>query len=169
STALLHPSICMYLLSAPPRSYTSTQTHTLPITLSRSIKKSRSKMAPTYCWTSSSLGLFAKGFETRVPTQITCQTFKEHPRALGLGKGPKVYVNRCLTECLAHSLAAPAASRPGLQGARSIAPIGGLSTHGSGEFRALDRGSQGLERVSRSAGAAAVSRRGALFRVLARV
>src|SRR5205807_10658054 len=24
----------------------------------------------------------------RVPTQITCQTFKEHPRALGLGQGP---------------------------------------------------------------------------------
>jgi len=137
--------------------------------ISRIIKKSGSKMAPTYCWTFWSLGLFAKGFETRVPTQITCQTFKEHPRALGLGKGPKVYVNRCLTECLAHSLAAPAASRPGLQGARSIAPIGGLSTHGSGEFRALNRGSQGLERVSRSAGAAAVSRRGAPFRVLARV
>jgi len=24
----------------------------------------------------------AKGTSTRVPTQITCQTFKEHPRAL---------------------------------------------------------------------------------------
>jgi hypothetical protein len=56
--------------------------------ISTIIKKSGSKMAPTYCWTFWSLGLFAKGFETRVPTQITCQTFKEHPKALGLGKGP---------------------------------------------------------------------------------
>jgi len=90
--------------------------------ISRIIKKSGSKMAPTYCWTFWSLGLFAKGFETRVPTQITCQTFKEHPKALGLGKWA---VNRMM----AHSLTAPAALRPGLRGARSIAPIGGLSTH----------------------------------------
>src|SRR6266478_4359746 len=88
-----------------------------------------------YCSTFWSLGLFAKGFKTRVPTQITCQTFKEHPRALGLGRAEK-YTS---TECLAHSLAAPPRMRPGLQGPRSIAPIGGLSTRGAGaRKRVLD-------------------------------
>ena len=36
-----------------------------------------------------SLGLrIQKDTSTRVPTQITCQTFKQHPEPLGLGKGP---------------------------------------------------------------------------------
>jgi hypothetical protein len=46
---------------------------------------------PNYCWTFWSLGLYAKGIETRVPTQITCRIFKEHPRALeASGKGREV-------------------------------------------------------------------------------
>jgi len=36
---------------------------------------------------------------------------------------------------VAHSLARPAALRLELQGPRSIAPIGGLSTHGTGAAR----------------------------------
>src|SRR5256885_15877185 len=77
-----------HVLGTPP-AFNLSQDQTLHLKISRIIKKSGSKMAPTYCWTFWSLGLFAKGFKTRVPTQITCQTFKEHPRALGLGKGPK--------------------------------------------------------------------------------
>jgi len=79
-------------------------------------------MAPTYCWTFWSLGLFAKGSKTRVPTQITCQTFKEHPRALGLGRAEK-YTS---TECLAHSLAAPPQSAAGAARAAQYSPHWGL-------------------------------------------
>jgi hypothetical protein len=46
------------------------------------INKSKSKMAPT---TAGHFGhsVFApKGSLTRVPTQITCQIFKQHPAAL---------------------------------------------------------------------------------------
>src|ERR1700724_2838862 len=52
---------------------------------------------------------FRQRLETRVPTQITCQTFKEHPEAQGLGKWA---ANRMMT----HSLTAPAALRLGLAG-----------------------------------------------------
>jgi hypothetical protein len=111
----------LHVLGTPP-AFNLSQDQTLHLKISTIIKKSGSKMAPTYCWTFWSLGLFRQRLETRVPTQITCQTFKEHPGAQGLGKWA---VNRIM----AHSLTAPAASRLGLQGARSIAPIGGLSTH----------------------------------------
>jgi len=89
---------------------------------------------------------FRQRLETRVPTQITCQTFKEHPEALGLGKWA---VNRMM----AHSLTAPAALRLGLQGARSIAPIGGLSTHCPLRFPGRKRPREG----DRTAGAAALA------------
>src|SRR5213082_3181677 len=92
---------------------------------------SGSKMAPTYCWTFWSLGLYAKGIETRVPTQITCQIFKEHPRALeASGRARSIAASRTHTPQInAHKPTTLAASRPGLRGARSIAPIRGLSTH----------------------------------------
>ena len=127
----------LHVLGTPP-AFNLSQDQTLHLKISTIIKKSGSKMAPTYCWTFWSLGLFAKGFKTRVPTQITCQTFKEHPRALGLGRAEK-YTS---TECLAHSLAAPPHLRPGLQGPRSIAPIGGLSTRGAGAWPALEKGAR---------------------------
>src|SRR6185295_12145229 len=39
------------------------------------------------CWTFWSLGHHAQRHSTRVPTQITCQTFKEHSYPLGAEKG----------------------------------------------------------------------------------
>jgi hypothetical protein len=100
---------------------------------------------------------------TRVPTQITCQIFKEHPQALRLrgshiaarahddallrstGERGRKYSHRLSSVNLLFCCALPAPwlrprPHPGhlpphriarlwLQGARSIAPIGGLSTH----------------------------------------
>jgi hypothetical protein len=50
----------------------------------RIIKKSKSKMAPTTLLAGHfGHSVFApKGSLTRVPTQITCQIFKQHPAAL---------------------------------------------------------------------------------------
>ena len=77
--------------------------------------------------------LNAKGASTRVPTQITCRTFKEHPRsAKGFGekgrdskpKGHARPISKRPQPAIPRCIAAGAC-----QGARSIAPIGGLSTH----------------------------------------
>ena len=107
----------LHVLGTPP-AFNLSQDQTLHLKISTIIKKSGSKMAPTYCWTFWSLGLFRQRLKTRVPTQITCQTFKEHPRALGLGRAEK-YTS---TECLAHSLAAPPHLRRGAARAAQYSP-----------------------------------------------
>jgi hypothetical protein len=44
-------------------------------------KKSKSKMAPTYCWTSSwSLGLCAKGLRRESPHKLPAKLLKSTPQ-----------------------------------------------------------------------------------------
>ena len=115
----------LHVLGTPP-AFNLSQDQTLHLKISTIIKKSGSKMAPTYCWTFWSLGLFAKGLRRESPHKLPAKLLKSIPGAWP-GKRAGKYTP---TECLAHSLTAPAALRPGLQGPRSIAPIGGLSTQG---------------------------------------
>ena len=110
--------------------------------------QSGSKMAPVTAGHFGHSVLSAKGSSTRVPTQITCQTFKDQPRgwhagfelnghafgvALALeGAGSISIVSRPSTFFFHRSFGAPCCRRrmrPWLQGARSIALIEGLSTH----------------------------------------
>jgi len=83
---------------------------------------------PNYCWTFWSLGLLAKGNETRVPTQITCQTFKEHPKALRLREkgGQRSPSYTPSNQASTHELTARTASRPRLRGGAQYSPRGGL-------------------------------------------
>jgi len=78
---------------------------------------SGSKMAPTYCWTFWSLGLKRQRLlQTRVPTQITCRTFKQHPRALkASGKKGGQYSRALYPIQISND---PQACDPGLSSAR---------------------------------------------------
>jgi hypothetical protein len=57
--------------------------------ISRIIKKSGSKMAPTYCWTFWSLGLFAKGLRHESPHKLPAKLLKSTPRRWAWGNGPQ--------------------------------------------------------------------------------
>jgi hypothetical protein len=95
--------------------------------------------------------LAPKGSSTRVPTQITCQTFKERPHGLHAesrrashacgcapafeGAGSISVDSRPSTFFFAaprHSPRMPGPFGPRLRGARSIAPMGRVSTEGAG-------------------------------------
>jgi hypothetical protein len=73
----------LHVLGTPP-AFNLSQDQTLHLKISRIISDEWIQNGSNYCWTFWSLGHCAKGFVTRVPTQITCRTFKEQPRARGL-------------------------------------------------------------------------------------
>jgi hypothetical protein len=74
------------VLGTPP-AFNLSQDQTLHLKILRINKKEWIQNGPTTCWTFWSLGQLRKGTSTRVPTQITCQTFKEHSYPLGAEKG----------------------------------------------------------------------------------
>src|SRR5208282_6004900 len=106
----------LHVLGTPP-AFNLSQDQTLHLKILKSTTKSKSKNSSNYCWTSLVTRSCAKGTSTRVPTQITCQTFKEHPRALK-ASGNHARTHGPGPHC-----------RPRLRGARSIAPQESLSTH----------------------------------------
>src|SRR5256884_3103873 len=85
----------LHVLGTPP-AFNLSQDQTLHLKISRIIKKSGSKMAPTYCWTFWSLGLFAKGSRRESPHKLPAKLLKSTPERLAWEKGRKVYVNRML-------------------------------------------------------------------------
>jgi len=113
----------------------------------RSTKKEWIQNGPTTCWTFWSLGHHAQRHSTRVPTQITCQTFKEHSYPRGAERGAvhastvpgergRKYSHRphSVNFRFFHEFPHPDREPVQAQGARSIARIPGMSTFCHGLF-----------------------------------
>src|SRR5207253_685405 len=102
----------------------------------------------THCWTFLVTRSIALKASTRVPTQITCQTFKKLPGRLGprilvlryritaalcsapFHKGGEVYPSPIIRQPSISSFFRGPCGKPcGLERARSIAALRGLSTH----------------------------------------
>jgi hypothetical protein len=77
----------LHVLGTPP-AFNLSQDQTLHLKISTIIKKSGSKMAPTYCWTFWSLGLFAKGLRRESPHKLPAKLLKSTPRRKAWGNGP---------------------------------------------------------------------------------